>query len=324
VEYYRTEGKPRLLDGAERAKKAGRVIFSGMGTSEFAPETVIADLGQAGIDASTRDAGELLHYPRPVPGLLVLVSQSGESIETRKVAESVPARGGLIALVNNEESTIACAADLVLPMRAGHETAISTKTYVNTLAILYLMTQAMGGAGRLDAGLGELEELAGVMLPCDRNAIERAAALLADTGALHFIARGPATAAAKQCALTFMEGTQSSCTAFTGSAFRHGPFELVGPAHRAVFFISQGRTADLLTAMAEEVAEKGSRVVALANRPVNLPSDTCAVLRVPECAEELFPIAASTTQGFLLDGVARQRGVTAGEFRNAQKVTSRE
>jgi glucosamine--fructose-6-phosphate aminotransferase (isomerizing) len=322
--YYRKEGRSRLAQWAEYARAKGRVLFTGMGTSEFAPELVLTRLANAGVDATTLDAGELLHHPRPVPGLLVAISQSGESVETRQVAEAHRGRTKLVAVVNNEQSAMACAADLVLPMQAGHETAISTKTYVNTLALLHLLATAVENIGALDAALKQLEGVADAMPQCDRPGIDRAATLLSDTGAIQFITRGPALAAAKQAALTFMEGTRCSCQAFTGGAFRHGPFELAGPAHRAVFLIPEGSSGDLLAAMAVEVAGKGSRVVAIASRPVELPAAGCVVLRVPALGESLFPLAAATTQERLLDAVARCRGVEAGNFRYGGKITMRE
>jgi glutamine---fructose-6-phosphate transaminase (isomerizing) len=324
VEYYRNDGRSRLTQWGKLAKTNGRVVFTGMGTSEFVPETILATLANAGVDATTIDAGELLHYPRPIKGLLVGISQSGESVETRKVTEAYAGKVKLAALVNNEQSAMARLADLVLPMKAGHETAISTKTYVNTLALLHLMAAAVEGTDKADAALKQLEGAASAMPQYDSKAIGLAAQLLADSGTIHLVARGPAMAAAKQTALTFMEGSRCSCAAFTGGAFRHGPFETVDKTHRSIFMIPEGHGGDLLAAMAAEVAGKGSHVVAITSRQVDLPPATCAVLKVPALGEELFALAAATTQELLLDAIARCRGMEAGTFRYGGKITTRE
>jgi len=324
VARYRGEDGALLRCWADRARKAGRVVFSGMGTSQFAPEMVLAALAREGVDASTVDAGELLHYPRPIPGMLVLVSQSGESVETRELASRCRPAGGLAAIVNTTTSAVARAADIVLPMYAGRETAISTKTYVNTLALLHLLAAALGDAGAVKQALRDLDQLAGAMSECDRAGIERAGALLSDASSLHVISRGPAVVAAKQAALTFMEGARLSAVAFTGGSFRHGPFELVDADHRCVFFIPGGPTCRLLTGMATEVAGKGSHVTVITDQDVTLPQSTCCVLKVPSISEDLFALSAATTQALLLDAVARARGLQAGEFRHGQKVTTRE
>jgi glutamine---fructose-6-phosphate transaminase (isomerizing) len=317
ITFYSNEGKTRLKTWAALAKTAGRVVFSGMGTSEFAPEMVIGQMAGDGVDATFIDAGELLHYPRPIRGLLVPISQSGESAEVRELAVRSADKKNRVAITNNTESTLARNAGLVLPLLAGQETAISTKTYINTLAVLYLMAQSLRDQFPLD----RLKKVADTLPQIDADGIEPAAKLLADTRALHFIGRGPTMAAVRQCALTFMEGTRISATAFTGGTFRHGPFELVDDTHRCVFFMPGGKTFDLLKKMVLEVAGQGSHVVAITDQPLELPGSNCRVLKVPGHGEELFSLSAATTQERLLEAVARARGITAGIFRYGQKIT---
>lgn len=324
VAYYRGEGRTALERWARAALSEGWVVFAGMGTSEFVAESVIAEMTRLRVDAMTIDAGELLHYPRPVNGMLVLISQSGESVETRKLAECGAYFETLAALTNNPESTIARKVAYHLPICAGVEGAISTKTYVNQLALLRLMCKSLDMNESITSALDELLKLADAMPNYDQRSIDAAADLLADAEAIHFIARGPALAAAKQAALTFMEGTHTYATWFAGGAFRHGPFEMVGESHRCVFFIPGGKTFDLLVSMAKEVAEKGSRVVAITDQDVDLASPNTRVLKVPDFGENLFPVTAATTQELLLHAVASRRGVKAGEFRYGGKVTLRE
>jgi glucosamine--fructose-6-phosphate aminotransferase (isomerizing) len=322
IAHYRGDGQQLLQDWASRAVKAGRVLFSGMGASEYPPEAIFADLSANGVDASTADAGELIHYPQSQSGLVTLISQSGESIETRKLAERF-AGTELAVIVNNEDSAMGRSAGLVLPMLAGSESTISTKTYSNTQAVLYLMAQAVKGQGAIESGLAELERLATAIAVYNEADIEHAARLLSDASCLHMISRGPALVAAKQCALTFMEGPRLNTAAFTGGAFRHGPFEVIEDGHRCIFLIPQGNTKDLLQGMATEVAQMGSQVVVITNTDLNFP-EACVVLDVPACCEMLFPLAAATTHGLLADSIARLRGLRTGDFRYGGKVTERE
>lgn len=324
IEFYRGEGQSLLLAWAARARQERRVTFCGMGTSEFAGEVVRANLARLGIDATTLDAGELLHYPRPVAGMPVLISQSGESVETRRIAETLSDRPDLTAIVNNTDSTIARLAGLNLPMLAGSETAISTKTYVNTLAVLVLMAEATRSGAAVAGTLDRMLALSRSLDRRDEVGIDRAASLIAAAPSVHFLARGPAIVCAKQAALTFMEGTRIPAAALTAGAFRHGPFEAVGEGFCAVFFVPGGATHALVEAMASEAADLGASVVAISDRPMALTGDRCQVLMVPQYGEDLFPIAAATTQALLLDAVARKRGLVAGHFRYGQKVTTRE
>jgi len=321
VSFYKGEGRSLLDNWARQIKKSKHVVFSGMGTSEFAPEMILADLAQNGIAAMTIDAGEWLHYPRPLKGLPVLISQSGESVETRKLAERL--RTPFVGLVNNASSLIGRKATLTLLMCAGEEAAISTKTYVNTLGVLFLMAKAIRGKKDVDAGLNALMKATKCMGEYDLKKIKEATSVLADAHCIQFVSRGPAMATAKQTALTFMEGTRLSTTALTGGAFRHGPFELAGKGHYVVFVVPCGLTHDMLSAMAVETAGKGSRVVVITDGQMQARANL-RVLRVPRLGEGLFPIAAAMTHELLLYETAKQRGIEAGRFRYGTKITTRE
>lgn len=319
--FYKGEGQGLLAAWARQAAKSKRVIFTGMGTSEFAPDMILADLAQNGIAATTMDAGEWLHYPRPLEGLPVLISQSGESVETRKLAERL--RTPFVGLVNNASSLIGRNASLTLLMCAGEEAAISTKTYVNTLGILFLMAKAIRGKKAVETGLHALTKAAKRMGEYDQTRIKKAASVLAKAPAIHFVSRGSAMATAKQTALTFMEGTRQPTAALTGGGFRHGPFELAGKGHYVVFFVPCGFTHDMLASMAVETAGKGSRVVVITDGRMKAKANLL-VLRVPRLGEDLFPMAAATTHELLLYETAKRRGVEAGRFRYGTKITMRE
>jgi glucosamine--fructose-6-phosphate aminotransferase (isomerizing) len=325
VSFYRGAGRARLAAWKAKALAAKRVRFAGMGTSEFAAEMILSALSTRGIEAGTADAGELFHYPRSFAAdLPVLISQSGESVETRKLAESLPAGAEMIAVTNHEESAIARRASLALPIHAGDEAAISTKTYVNTLAVLFLMAESLGGDEALERALERLSVVAGMLDRHDAAAIAAAADLLADARAIHFVARGPAVVAARQAALTFMEGTRTSATAFTGGGFRHGPLELAGPDHRAVIFAPQGKTAELMASLVRELSQKGGKTVVMTDWPDGFSASGAQVIAVPRAGEDLFPPAVAPAQELLLHALAQRRGVEAGIFRYGGKITLRE
>lgn len=322
--FYRGEGQPLLERWTRWAREAGQVTFAGSGTSEHTPHVALQTLAEAGVYGESLDAGELLHYPRPLPGGLALVSQSGESVEARKLAER-HAGPHLLAVTNNPDSALGRAAGLVLPMRGGVETTITTKTYSNSLALFTLLATTLQGMDAARETLTQLDALAAVLGAVDTEGIARAAELLADAKAIHMIARGPAIAAARQASLTFMEGTRTATTAFVAGSFRHGPLELVDATHRCLIYLpAAGCTRDLLAAMAAELAAKGSHVIVLTDGAIDLPADTCQAVRVPAASEQLFPLAAAVTQERLLDAVATRRGVVAGAFRYTGKVTMAE
>jgi glucosamine--fructose-6-phosphate aminotransferase (isomerizing) len=70
--------------------------------------------------------------------LFLAISQSGRSDDLIEMAHSARATGALAAaLVNDAESPLARACDIVLPMAAGPELSVAaSKTFVATLAVL--------------------------------------------------------------------------------------------------------------------------------------------------------------------------------------------
>jgi len=318
VSFYRNEGARLLEEWKKLLNDHKDLVFCGMGTSEFAPLLIQDKLLSLEKSVSIYDAGEYLHYLLGgiASGRLhVLISQSGESAETKKVAQALGGKEPLVVLANSEESTMACLADLFLPMKAGAESSVTNKTYLNTLALVYLMA---GGS------LGKLEEVAGYLgTSCNEAEVVEAAEFLQPADSLHFIARGPAMAAARQLALTFMEGARSHAAAFSGGAFRHGPFEVVGEGHRAVYLAPEGKTSSLCLAMAAEMARRGSRILLITDSTDVPAQDRLRVIGLKSFGDErLFPLALVVVQGYLLHHVARLRGFEAGVFTQISKVTT--
>jgi deoxyribose-phosphate aldolase len=113
------------------------VIFTGMATSLYTADLAAIILSENGYSVFTEDASELLHYKSKMlteDAVLVAISQSGETAETRKVIEN--ARMPIISVTNNEHSTIARMSDLNLPILAGEEKGSAGKTYIATLVLM--------------------------------------------------------------------------------------------------------------------------------------------------------------------------------------------
>jgi len=328
VEHLRGAGRAPLE--AARDLCAGRQLsFVGMGSSHYAPLAVRPALLRNGVRAEVWEAGELLHYHLesfPGEGAVVAISQSGESAETLRVVEQLDPGHPLVAITNAAESGFGRRGHVLLPLCAGHEAAISTKTYTNTLALLHLLTAALTGGDLEDEGL-RLEALAGVMeavLVSRRDEMDAAAGFLREAAFLYFVARGPSLAAAHQAALTFNEGARLPTCALAGGSFRHGPLELVGEAFAGIFLAPAGSTWELSMAVAREVAEAGGRALLLTDQAPPGRSGRLRVVELAPCGEDLFPLGACVPAELLLHRMARDRGREAGVFERISKVTRHE
>jgi glutamine---fructose-6-phosphate transaminase (isomerizing) len=146
--WYTGPGEASLRAWPAALSRVHRVVVVGMGTSSFALTTLRDGLAAAGARLSLEEAGEFLHAGEtPASGeRLVLCSQSGESVElVRLVERGLP--GGTVVVTNRGDSTLGRAGALTLLLQAGSESAISTKTYANTLALGHLLGATAAGEG---------------------------------------------------------------------------------------------------------------------------------------------------------------------------------
>src|SRR5207249_2930935 len=137
------------------------VVFTGMGSSLNACLPACAYLNQQGIAAAALESAELLYYYPALyapESLLIVVSQSGESVEPVRLIEALPDRVPAISVTNGLENTIARRSRLALDMHAGPELTVSSKTYVCAQLALFLLACAISGS-RIDKR--DLEETIG-------------------------------------------------------------------------------------------------------------------------------------------------------------------
>jgi glucosamine--fructose-6-phosphate aminotransferase (isomerizing) len=117
-----------------------RIILSGMGSSYNAAYPALIKLASQSIPVQLINAAELLHSLNGMIGtrsLLWLNSQSGRSAELVHLLERIKTAPPACTLtfVNDLTSPMAEPANVCLPIHAGPEATVSTKTYINMLAV---------------------------------------------------------------------------------------------------------------------------------------------------------------------------------------------
>lgn len=329
VAFYEGEEGAALLKEAEkliRKADAGTLTFTGMGTSYFAPEVIRETVAKRlHRHLMVHDAGELLHYYMDAiqpQDLLFAISQSGGSIEPKEIVEKLAGKVPIITLTNNLDSAMGRGATLALPMQAGAEASISTKTYTNTLALLLILGEVICGADpapmlkRLGACAREMTAQVEKCAPLMQDAAE----FLAEAKYIHFVARGPALVGMWQAELTWMEGTNIPDCGLTGGTFRHGPLEMAGPGHHVICYAADDEGGRLVEKVAREVVALGSKVVLFCG--YDCPAQAgLKVIRVTPGEGDTFAIATAVPQEQLLERMAAMRGKVAGIFGRIGKVT---
>ncbi len=245
-------------------------LLTGMGASYHAAWIASIHLQSLGCPAVALEAMDLVTYAVPLlrqQGNLLYVSQSGESGEVVEVIKLAPPGLRLVALTNFPDSRLGKAAQTVFPLMAGDETLISSKTYLNSLAWLWLIARAWAGVLAGD----ELQKLEVVASKVDALLSQRQAltSILMDTFAVDqgivFVGHGPAAATARQAAMMLSEWAKVPARSAGIAAFRHGFIETVRPGLGMVVIAPPGRSQASALNLAEELSGYGARVLLLQN-----------------------------------------------------------
>ena len=330
IDAYSSEDyQGKILKVAHTIKDRKKVIFSGMGSSYYAPFFARDKISPFATVVNI-EAGELLHHNLGMitkNDPLILISQSGESIEVAQLVEKTDINAQIIGVTNDIESTLGKGSHILLPLHSGSEKSISNKSYTNTLAILHLLCSFLPGSGpkALDALKSTVSQM-DRFLSTEGNfdTLKEIAEFLSPADFIHFIGRGPQTASAYQAALIHMEGARTYAHGFSSGAFRHGPLELCGPDHRAVIFAPQGKFYKKLTDLATDLNNYGSKVVLIDHGDFKSEASNFRSIAISADNELSFTFQATLAFEIMLIYVAESRGYTAGVFNVGQKITRKD
>jgi glutamine---fructose-6-phosphate transaminase (isomerizing) len=191
--------------------------------------------------------------------LFVVVSQSGKSDDLVESAAMAKAAGALTAaIVNDTDSPLARASDIVLPMAAGPELSVAaTKTFVTSLSAWLHVVAGWAGLDGLQASIERLPDRLAAATRLDWSA---ALPALSEATSLVSIGRGPTLAIAREAALKLKETSNLHAEAFSGAEFLHGPVALVEPSYPVLLFMPTDEAADGLRALAADLGRKNASV----------------------------------------------------------------
>jgi glutamine---fructose-6-phosphate transaminase (isomerizing) len=323
-------------DELEALTKAADLVpvFTGMGASYHACYPAVTALASKGRAALHVDAGELLHFRRPVVDartIVVAVSQSGRSAEVVRLAEELrrtPSRPLLLAVCNGRDNPLARLADLALDTGVGEETGPSTMTLVASLAALSVVTGVLIGdpVASVTHRVGTEVELAAQasekLLAAPVALADRLADHLEGRSAIVVLGRGPGRAAAEAGALLLKEVAALPAQSLSTAQFRHGPLELAGERLAVVLLATEPETADLDLTLAAELAKARSAVVVVSAGGDALPG-TLGVA-VSHVQPTLAPVVSVVPIELLAWALASRLGRIPGTMTRATKVTTSE
>lgn len=264
MRYYALPEGRELL---QRIPQGGRVLFTGMGAS-FHAAMIGAEICRVeGVDGSGAPASEVIGWPSEILNLydrVIYLSQSGASGEVFPLLEKVdPSR--LIAITNDLNSPLGKAAFLALPLCAGEEKWIASKTYLNSLALLRLVTSCLlYEPAAIDPILIEIKKARQrmqVIIEARESLAQRWLDLIGAGGRLVNLGSGLQAVSARQSALMLAEWAKQLSLTCSTDEFRHGLIEIIDSGTTVLVFQSSCRQTALDDARIDQLHKTGARVV---------------------------------------------------------------
>jgi glucosamine--fructose-6-phosphate aminotransferase (isomerizing) len=301
-------------------------IFTGMGSSFFVAHAASTLFNNLGLGSFSINAGELIHYNSTILNrriILVCISQSGESFEIKQIFPLLSENVRSVGIVNEENSTLAIKSDITLPAKGGKEEMTSTKTYVATSLVSFILGWYLSGQWD-ENRKSMIKNLSGsfkAYLRDYESAVSKMLAFFGELKTLQIIGRGPSFSTASQCALMFREALHIPATGILGGEFRHGPMEMVSEGFNGIIFASPGNTFLQSSRMAADIERYGGRLLLISNDKQVEESKNVLKIYLEEPDEYLFSVRSILPLQLFVDMYAKMMGFEAGDFLRGSKVT---
>lgn len=235
----------------------------------------------------TVEVASEFRYMDPIVGdkdLVIVVSQSGETADTKAALELSKQRGAkTLAVVNVKYSAIAREADMFIHTLAGPEIAVaSTKAYTVQIAVLYLVAFRMAFArGKISEE--ELKRLTAQIYSSPKaiqDVIDRKsecqfiASKLVNVENLFFIGRSFDYALSLEGSLKLKEITYIHSEAYAAGELKHGTISLIEDKVPVITVATQADILAKTISNMEEVKARGAMIIALCRKGTEFSSDT--------------------------------------------------
>lgn len=279
------------------------------------------------------DIASEFRYRNPIvtdKSLVIIISQSGETLDTLAALKDSKAKGArIIAVTNVVGSSISREADDVFYTWAGPEIAVaSTKAYTTQLIAMYIIAMYLA---KLNGTMSveEYRVLRDEMLSIPEKTeklLERKEGLQKFASKTHlkrdifYLGRGLDYAVALEGALKLKEISYIHADAYAAGELKHGPIALIESGVPVIVLATQEDLYEKMVSNVKEVVSRGARVLALAMDGHNdIESVANQVVYVPETLPIFAPVLSVVPLQLLSYYTAVEKGCDVDKPRNLAK-----
>lgn len=337
---------PRIKDGrvifddlklpVEKMREFTRIFIVACGSSYH-----VGMIGKYNLEHLLRCNVEVVlasefRYSDPIvddKSLVIVISQSGETLDTMAALREAKKRGGyILSIVNVVGSSIARESDDVLYTWAGPEIAVATtKAYSTQLAVLDMIGLAFGEAlgtvkkEEYNEAVAELQKLPEKMeqfLASEScEAIPKYASQYFNHNSVFFIGRNLDYALGLEGSLKLKEISYIHSEAYASGELKHGTISLIEDGTLVIALGTYAPLFDKAMSNVVEVKARGADVLALATESHlgEMAKTVENVITIPDTAQMLLPSLGVVPLQLLAYYIALQRGCDIDKPRNLAK-----
>ena len=337
---------PRIKDGrvifddlklpVEKMREFTRIFIVACGSSYH-----VGMIGKYNLEHLLRRNVEVVlasefRYSDPIvddKSLVIVIFQSGETLDTMAALREAKKRGGyILSIVNVVGSSIARESDDVLYTWAGPEIAVATtKAYSTQLAVLDMIGLAFGEAlgtvkkEEYNEAVAELQKLPEKMeqfLASEScEAIPKYASQYFNHNSVFFIGRNLDYALGLEGSLKLKEISYIHSEAYASGELKHGTISLIEDGTLVIALGTYAPLFDKAMSNVVEVKARGADVLALATESHRgeMAKTVENVITIPDTAQMLLPSLGVVPLQLLAYYIALQRGCDIDKPRNLAK-----
>ena len=242
--------------------EAGEITLVACGTS-YHTALIFKYLAEAlcNVPVRVEMGSEFKYFTPPLHGLVIAVSQSGETADTIAALKMAKARNcPTLAITNVMGSTVTRVADKTLIMRAGPEIGVAaTKSYTAQLAALMQILNA-----RCDGAFDDILSHAHLAISeVLLREIKEAVTLCSKAEHVFFVGRGAFYPVSMEGALKMKEISYVHAEGYAAGELKHGPFALLTEETPVVAICTPGPTYSVMASNIKEMKARKAPVIGL-------------------------------------------------------------
>lgn len=330
------DGLPFLEDDGiddDVLKNLNEIVIVACGTAMYA-----GMVGKSFIESKLRipvrvEIASEFRYSDPIidySTLTIVVSQSGETIDTLEALRLARSKGSkVLSIVNVKGSTIARESDYVLYTHAGPEIAVaSTKAYTVQIAALYLLTARLGYVKEIlskSATKQFMKKLQGVGELMQKtidasNDIRDIANRIKNSPDLFYIGRGIDYTLSLEASLKLKEISYVHAEAYAAGELKHGTIALIAENVPVIAIATEEHVYSKVISNVREVKSRGAYVILITQEGKSENEEVCdKQVYIPKIESEFGVFATAVIIQLIAYHTSDAKGLDVDKPRNLAK-----